>query len=493
MAGFARGALGGATSGISQLLGSLMMGDRAQQQGYDAESSAQSKLAQSLAMVQQAQAAARAHDAQAVEAGAKTEVLQRRPGIADEVMASSAGVDVPTLTAYRQRLRTGQAPQVPMGPPAEDGGMGLGAAQFDPGTSSRISQALVRLAPVLNSEKDLNPEQYAKGASVYRGMDLGDQVLAGQRTAADVGRSQAAIEGKPLVAGHEFGVVDNFSGAVDSSNPVAQSFGVYRTSETGKNNAQARASDAAAGHSRASTEKVNAEITELNSGMGRGGKAPAGYRWAPGGSMLEVIPGGPADPNTKGAKLNKPPTEGQAKALMFGTRMAASDEVLAEMEKAKVLRPGATKAVAEGIARAVPFVGEGLADAAGAATNWTQSANQQSVEQAQRDFVNAVLRRESGAAISPVEFANATRQYFPQAGDAPQVLRQKASNRKTAISGFKAEFGEAMAPEFDRIVGEARVARQAPGKASAGPQAGGASGGWGGTAPNGQRVVPVTY
>ncbi|MEW3852079.1 hypothetical protein QOZ73_33105, partial [Pseudomonas aeruginosa] len=80
------------------------------------------------------------------------------------------------------------------------------------------------------------------------------------------------------------------------------------------------------------------QTNEVTSGMGTGGKAPAGYRWGPDKATLEVIPGGPADPNTKGAKLAKPPTEGQAKALMFGARMAAADEVLAEVAKGGVLR-----------------------------------------------------------------------------------------------------------------------------------------------------------
>jgi len=35
-------------------------------------------------------------------------------------------------------------------------------------------------------------------------------------------------------------------------------------------------------------------------------------------------------------------------------------------------------------------------------------------EQAKKNFVNAVLRLESGAVISPSEFTNADKQYFPQ-------------------------------------------------------------------------------
>lgn len=57
-------------------------------------------------------------------------------------------------------------------------------------------------------------------------------------------------------------------------------------------------------------------------------------------------------------------------------------------------------------------------------------------EQAERNFINATLRRESGAAISPSEFDSARLQYFPQPGDPVQVLAQKKQNRATAIQGM---------------------------------------------------------
>ena len=84
------------------------------------------------------------------------------------------------------------------------------------------------------------------------------------------------------------------------------------------------------------------------------------------------------------------------------------------------------------MAESVPWAGDGL----GTATNFTQSEAQQQVEQAQRDFVNALLRQESGAAISPGEFDNAKKQYFPQPGDSDGVVLQKKRNREQAISGF---------------------------------------------------------
>lgn len=71
-----------------------------------------------------------------------------------------------------------------------------------------------------------------------------------------------------------------------------------------------------------------------------------------------------------------------------------------------------------------------------------QSSDFQQLDQAQRDFINAVLRRESGASISPAEFDNARQQYFPQPGDTPEVLEQKLKNRQQSIASLKAQAGE---------------------------------------------------
>jgi hypothetical protein len=68
--------------------------------------------------------------------------------------------------------------------------------------------------------------------------------------------------------------------------------------------------------------------------------------------------------------------------------------------------------------------------------NFLKSSDRQQYEQAQRDFVNAVLRRESGAAISGSEFDSAGKQYFPQPGDSPAVVTQKAANRQTVINNL---------------------------------------------------------
>lgn len=175
-----------------------------------------------------------------------------------------------------------------------------------------------------------------------------------------------------------------------------------------------------------------------------GAGTPSGYRMKADGTGLEYIPGGPADPNSK-AGGGKPLTEGQSKALLFGTRMQAAEKVLGDLEKAgKVFStPGAN-------------TGYGI----GSAVNLINSKEGQQLDQAKRDFLNAVLRRESGAVIADPEFENGNKQYFPQLGDAPDVIAQKKANRELATRGILAEV-----PDSENRVAQVR----GPGAASEAP------------------------
>lgn len=146
---------------------------------------------------------------------------------------------------------------------------------------------------------------------------------------------------------------------------------------------------------------------------------------------------------------DKAPTEFQGKSAAYGLRAKESDKILNALAAAGGSgplgvvandRPGMVKSIAE----SVPLVGGGLGAAVNTLPSWAggPNANQQKAEQAQRDFVNAVLRQESGAAIGAGEFDNAKRQYFPQAGDTPEVISQKARNRQLAIQGLEANAGK---------------------------------------------------
>lgn len=157
------------------------------------------------------------------------------------------------------------------------------------------------------------------------------------------------------------------------------------------------------------------------------GKLPEGQRWTPDGRPEKIDGAAP--------KL----TEFQGKSSAFGTRAANAHEVLNAIGDDGKIQPGLIKRFAE----SVPLVGGAL----GLAANFTQSDAQQRVERAERDFINATLRQESGAVISPSEFANARQQYFPQPGDTADVIRDKRRARELVI----ASFADSAGPAADKV------------------------------------------
>ena len=162
---------------------------------------------------------------------------------------------------------------------------------------------------------------------------------------------------------------------------------------------------------------------------------------------------GPGGVPVRGPKVDKPMTEFQGKAALYGTRAAQSHRVLEDIEDTISLEGLATKQAGARI----PVIG-GIVGAAG---NAMLSKNQQKVEQAQRDFVNAVLRQESGAVISDAEFENARKQYFPAPGDSKEVRDQKRANRMLAINGFARMAGSG-ADDIQTILKEPRMPAQNP-------------------------------
>jgi hypothetical protein len=124
--------------------------------------------------------------------------------------------------------------------------------------------------------------------------------------------------------------------------------------------------------------------------------------------------------------ITKPLNDSQSKALLFGTRMQEANKALNQLSS-----EGTDTSI---IGSQAPLVG-GLVNAA-------SSGNRQMLNQAKLDFMTAVLRRESGAAISSGEYQNADRQYFPQVGDSEKVKAQKTRNRELAINGILSEVPE---------------------------------------------------
>jgi hypothetical protein len=117
-------------------------------------------------------------------------------------------------------------------------------------------------------------------------------------------------------------------------------------------------------------------------------------------------------------------TPDMRKVATFATRVRQAENDFSEIEKNGYRRAD----IGSGIESSLPPLMQG---------EFTRRQ-----EQAERNFTNSVLRRESGSAIGSAEFDSAAKQYFPRPGDTKEVLLQKKRNRETVIRGLESEAGE---------------------------------------------------
>lgn len=118
--------------------------------------------------------------------------------------------------------------------------------------------------------------------------------------------------------------------------------------------------------------------------------------------------------NAKAAAGEK--TEVQAKAEIFGNKMELANKEISDNVGTSLVGK---------ITSGLPL------------GNYAQSPEYQRYKQASSNFITALLRQESGAAISKSEFERYDKEYMPQPGDTSQVLAQKAEARRIAIEGMK--------------------------------------------------------
>lgn len=169
---------------------------------------------------------------------------------------------------------------------------------------------------------------------------------------------------------------------------------------------------------------------------GNGGKTLVRIQKATGEITRPAIGGQPAEPGNPFS--NGPMKEHEGKSALFADRAATSHETINKFENINNQPGGTIGAVVEG--------------AAGGkfpkATNAVVSGERGQLMDAKRAFVNALLRRESGAAINPSEFQSYDIEYFPQIGNTPQQIEAKRLHRSEVIAGLAREAGKTYRPKF---------------------------------------------
>lgn len=118
-------------------------------------------------------------------------------------------------------------------------------------------------------------------------------------------------------------------------------------------------------------------------------------------------------------------TEQQSKDIGFYNRGISAQDTLSTNESALTnLRDAAVSGI--------PGAG-----------NYMVSPQYQAAQQSAREFLAAILRKDTGAAITNTEMEIYGKMYLPQPGDSPATLEQKKQSRETALDALKTGLGTA--------------------------------------------------
>lgn len=138
-----------------------------------------------------------------------------------------------------------------------------------------------------------------------------------------------------------------------------------------------------------------------------------------GGMSLQVDPTTGEVTFQQGGNI-KPMTEAQSKDTTFATRAAGALPLVDKFGDALTSLP-------ESAGGQVPVIG-----------NYMKSPEYQQAEQAGKEFLQAILRKDTGAAITAGETSEYGSVYLPRPGDSPELLAQKKSSRARALEALKA-------------------------------------------------------
>jgi hypothetical protein len=123
-------------------------------------------------------------------------------------------------------------------------------------------------------------------------------------------------------------------------------------------------------------------------------------------------------PNIKPLQEPKAPTESQAKAQTFYSQMTSASKELDNLQQ-QGFDPNSLASQAQ-------------VKLAGSAARIAVSPEAQGARQAQEQWAESFLRIKTGAAATKEEVLRNVATFFPQIGDSPQVIEQKARARKQA-------------------------------------------------------------
>ncbi|WP_188240713.1 hypothetical protein [Stenotrophomonas maltophilia] len=226
-------------------------------------------------------------------------------------------------------------------------------------------------------------------------------------------------------------------GAVQGQNLLQNRFkeggGGISTTEQGRAGIAADAARAAASYASANSSNATAARTRQAAGIDAAQfDLQRRGQWNPGGSQSG---GG----GTLGAPLKL--TEGQGKDIVYYSRGRDSNELLRKNGNSLLMTEGGqgARGILDSALQALPWVGDS------GAVNSLLSPERKQARQAAAEFLSAILRKDTGAAITQQEFDIYGPMYLPMPGDDSKTLEQKALAREGALESIKAGLGAAQA------------------------------------------------
>lgn len=306
--------------------------------------------------------------------------------------------------------------------------MGLGAALEGLGAPAELAKVFAaghdptKLSRYMGDMQEQGFRRNAVERSLAGDWDGGNANLMG---VANGPQALAAVQGQNLL-----------------SNVYLQGGGGVSTTEQGRASMAADAARARASDASADATRRRAAIAEAQFGLQRSGQ------WNPGGRVA----GGTAG----GGELKL--TEGQSKDMVYLRRGYEANALLDKYANNLTMTGGdqGWRGIADSVVRGLPF---GLGE--GAAANVAVSGERQQAEQAAKEFLSAILRKDTGAAITNQEIEIYGKTYLPQPGDSESTLQQKARARQVALEAIETGLG----PE------RARLAMPAPAPVQMAPRA----------------------
>jgi hypothetical protein len=169
--------------------------------------------------------------------------------------------------------------------------------------------------------------------------------------------------------------------------------------------------------------------TQINMNQGR--PAPSsGYMYTTpdiSNPTQTYIPGGPADPDKKSLTAE----EGKATSY-YTTANAANENLNALYPKSDIAKIRTKQLISD-----VPVIGK----ASDLVLNKSLSGNEQSLTQAEAQFLDSVNRFRSGANLTEYDIESAKKTFFEMPDDDEQTKKQKAESRQLASEAMKPAAG----------------------------------------------------